>query len=86
MYEDNADFNDSVDDSHGMIRIFDSEFRPSEVLFVMEPETYRVYLADFDSENSESGAVTEVTNVAELQNSVITTEDPPLVQNSTSRR
>jgi hypothetical protein len=41
-YENNADFNDSVDESHGMIRIFDSEFRPSEVLFLLEPETYRV--------------------------------------------
>jgi hypothetical protein len=50
MYEDNVAFNDSVDESHGMIRIFDAEFRPSEVLFQMEPETYRVYLAEFDQE------------------------------------
>ena len=56
MYEDNADFNDSVDESHGVIRIFDSEFRPSEVLFLMEPETYRVYLAEFDAENAEAGS------------------------------
>ena len=56
MYEDNAAFNDSVDEAHGMIRIFDAEFRPSEVLFQMEPETYRVYLADFDSEKAEMGS------------------------------
>ncbi len=52
-YEDNAAFNESVDESHGIIRIFDSEFRPSEVLFQMEPESYRVYLAEFDDESSE---------------------------------
>jgi hypothetical protein len=39
-----------VDDTHGMIRIFEVEFRPSEVLFQMEPESYRVYLAEFDGE------------------------------------
>ena len=53
IYEDNVEFNESVDESHGVIRIFDSEFRPSEVLFQMEPETYRVYLAEFDDETSE---------------------------------
>jgi hypothetical protein len=47
LYEDNARFNDSVDDTHGMIRIFDIELRASEVLFQMEPESYRIYLADF---------------------------------------
>lgn len=56
MYEDNAAFNDSVDGTHGMVRIFDAEFRPSEVLFQMEPETYRVYLAEFDPENTETGS------------------------------
>lgn len=54
MYEENTAFNDSVDEAHEMIRIFDAEFRPSEVLFQMEPETYRVYLAEFDAENAET--------------------------------
>jgi len=54
LYDDNPDFNDSVDESHGMIRIYEVEFRPSEVLFQMEPESYRVYLAEFDSEGGES--------------------------------
>lgn len=49
-YEANEHFNDHVDDVHGIIRIFEAEFRPSEVLFQMEPETYRVYLAEFDAE------------------------------------
>ncbi|MGO8920769.1 MAG: abortive infection family protein [Stellaceae bacterium] len=49
-YEDHADFNDSVDDAHDIIRVFEVEFRPSEVLYQMEPEAYRVYLAEFDTD------------------------------------
>ena len=49
-YEENQNFNESVDEAHGVIRIFDAEFRPSEVLFQLEPQTYRVYLAEFDTE------------------------------------
>jgi len=49
VYDDNVAFNASVDESHAVIRIFDVEFRPSEVLFQMEPESYRVYLAEFGS-------------------------------------
>ena len=47
----NAGFNEAVDEEHGMIRIYDAEFRPSEVLFQMEPQSYRAYLAEFDSES-----------------------------------
>jgi hypothetical protein len=50
FYNANEAFNDSVDEAHGMIRIFEVEFRPSEVLYEMEPESYRVYLAEFDGE------------------------------------
>jgi Abortive infection C-terminus len=50
MYDENPAFNAYVDDAHGAIRIFEAEFRPSDVLFQMEPETYRVYLAEFDAE------------------------------------
>ena len=46
-YEDNSDFNDFVDENHTEVRIFDSEFRPSEIMYQMEPESYRVSLADF---------------------------------------
>ena len=58
-YEANPEFNGSVDELHGMVRIFDLEFRPSEVLYEMEPESYRVYLTDFqaDSDRVESNAV-----------------------------
>lgn len=48
--EQNGAFNDSMDEAHGMIRIYDVDFRSSEVLFQMEPETYRVYLAEFDGQ------------------------------------
>ena len=50
LYEASPAFNDSVDDALGMIHIYEAEFRPSEVLFEMEPETYRVYLAEFDAD------------------------------------
>lgn len=56
LYEDNPGFNESVDEIHGLIRVFDVEFRPSEVLFQMEPESYRVYLAEFNgSGGTEAG-------------------------------
>jgi hypothetical protein len=57
-YGDNADFNDSVDEAHGLIRIFELEFRPSDVLFQMEPESYRIYLGDFVTRaESEAGTI-----------------------------
>jgi hypothetical protein len=49
-YDQNAVFNDAVDETHGMISIFDIEVKPSEVLFRMEPESYRIYLAEFEPE------------------------------------
>jgi hypothetical protein len=52
LYNANAAFNDFVDEAHGMIRILEVEFRPSEVLYQMEPESYRVYLAAESSKGS----------------------------------
>jgi hypothetical protein len=49
------DFNDSIDELYGTIRIYEAEFRPSEVLFQMEPESYRVYLAEFRTESENPG-------------------------------
>ncbi|MFN6145530.1 MAG: abortive infection family protein [Planctomycetota bacterium] len=46
-YKDNPEFNEHVDETHGMFRVFDVELQPSKVLFEMEPESYRVYLAEF---------------------------------------
>ncbi|MFZ2652917.1 MAG: abortive infection family protein [Burkholderiaceae bacterium] len=54
LYEDNPDFNEAVDDAHELVRIYDVEFRPSEVLFQMEPESYRVYLAEFETASDSS--------------------------------
>lgn len=51
-YDENSDFNNSIDDVHDMVRIFDVEFRPSEILFEMDPEAYRIHLVEH-SEQSE---------------------------------
>jgi hypothetical protein len=56
LYEDNSAFNDSVDETYGPIRIFEIELRPSEVLFQMEPESYRIYLAEFDEKGERDAA------------------------------
>ena len=47
LYENSA-FNKSLDENFGPLRIFEVEFRASEVLFSLEPETYRIYSAEFD--------------------------------------
>ena len=49
-YDENFAFNEYVDNAHELIRIFEVEFKPSEVLYQMEPESYRVYLAEFEPE------------------------------------
>lgn len=49
-YDSNTAFNESFDESVGPISFSDVVFRASEVLFTMEPETYRIYLAEFNSE------------------------------------
>lgn len=54
-YGDHPEFDDYVDEAHGMFRIFDVEFRPSEVLFTLEPVSYRVYLAEFETGKENSG-------------------------------
>lgn len=50
LYEANQAFSDSADEAHGPIRIYDIELRASEVLFQMEPESYRIYAAEFYEE------------------------------------
>jgi hypothetical protein len=52
-YEDNPEFNASVDEMHRRIVIFDEEFQPSKVLFDLAPEPYRLYLAAQNMEGSE---------------------------------
>ena len=50
LYEANQDFNDFIDQSHEICIVLESDFWPSEVLFQMEPETYRSQLAAFRTE------------------------------------
>ncbi|MBL0349514.1 MAG: hypothetical protein IPP68_03940 [Elusimicrobia bacterium] len=54
LFENNPEFNESIDEAHEMIRIYDVEFQPSEVLFQMEPESYRVYLAEFNLDREDA--------------------------------
>jgi hypothetical protein len=58
MYEDNAEFNASVDELHEQVRIFEEEFEPSRILFEMAPEPYRVYLTEY-AQQSESARENE---------------------------
>ena len=58
-FDDNLAFNDWLDETFGPFRVSDVEFRPSQVLFTLEPETYRIYLAEFDGgADSEANAST----------------------------
>ena len=58
-FDDNGAFNDHVDETFGPLRIFEVEFRASEVLHRMEPETYRIYLAEFNATDAEAAAPAE---------------------------
>ncbi len=53
------EFNDAVEEAHGLIRALGFKFRPREVLLQMEPVSCRVYLAKFDAgaEHAESDTV-----------------------------
>lgn len=58
-FEKNPEFNDNVDENFGPLQVFDFEFRPSEVLFALEPETYRIYLAEFDNDPEDGAFIDE---------------------------
>ena len=64
FFNQNSTFNESLDKDLGPFRIFESEFRPSEVLFKLEPETYRICLGEFESDDG-SEAIT--SDSAEVQ-------------------
>jgi hypothetical protein len=55
LYEVNETFNEFLDENFGPIRILEAEFSASAVLFQIEPESYRIYAAEFD-EDAESVA------------------------------
>lgn len=52
-YDDQAAFNEYVDDVNGPVRIFDLEYRASEVLFHVDPRAYQDHLATFEPEQEE---------------------------------
>ncbi len=54
-YGDNEGFNAYVDESHEPVRLFEVEYRPSEVLFRVDGEAYKNYLAEFEEEEHEDG-------------------------------
>lgn len=64
FFNQNSTFNESLDQNLGLFKIFGSEFRPSEILFKLEPETYRNYLAGFEGDG-DSEAIT--SDDAEVQ-------------------
>ena len=48
------EFDQFVDDHYETVRIFDVEFPTSDILFQMEPNSYRIFLADFLAEDQDS--------------------------------
>jgi len=52
-YFENPEFNDHVDEMHQPVGIFEAQYKPSEVLFQMDPQTYKDALADFLREAAE---------------------------------
>jgi len=58
-YDDHPEFNVELDEEAGPIDIREASFRASEVLFTMEPETYRIYLAEFDRAEVGTGMTRE---------------------------
>jgi hypothetical protein len=46
-YDDNQALNTYVDEANEVVRIFDLEYRPSEVLFRVDQEAYREILSGF---------------------------------------
>ncbi|NUY82356.1 hypothetical protein HUK80_15735 [Flavobacterium sp. MAH-1] len=53
-YEEHEDFNIDFDDTQNAITILGSSFRPSEVLFYLQRETYRIALTDFRNQQIET--------------------------------
>lgn len=54
-FEDQEDFNEYIDTSHGAIEILELSFRPSEVLFHVDHQAYRDALSSFRSDEADEG-------------------------------
>jgi len=55
VFDDNEAFNSYVDEANAAVRIFDLEYRPSEVLFNCDQQAYRDLLSGFEPEGSDAG-------------------------------
>ena len=59
-YQDLSTFNRYIDDQNEIVRVFDLEYQPSEVLFYVDREAYNDQLAGFAAvvvENMQSGVI-----------------------------
>lgn len=55
FYGKNNDFNEWIDEQNEAVRIFDLEYKPSEVLFNIDHDAYRDLLIEFESKGSLEG-------------------------------
>lgn len=55
----NLAFDDALDAECGAFTVRDISLRPSDALFTLEPETYRIYLAEFDGGAADAAASAE---------------------------
>ncbi|HXO26471.1 MAG TPA: abortive infection family protein [Thermoanaerobaculia bacterium] len=55
VFDDNEAFNGYVDEANAVVRIFELEYRPSEVLFNCDQQAYRDLLSGFEPEASQAG-------------------------------
>jgi hypothetical protein len=67
LYKNFPNFNEWIDEQQEMIRIFDLEFLPSDVLFTMDQEGYRAYLSEFGWENDGSNVIVDNQNTTEAK-------------------
>lgn len=63
FFNQNSTFNESLDEDLGLFKIFEYEFRPSEILFKLEPETYRICLGEFDDDGDSEAITSDSTEV-----------------------
>jgi hypothetical protein len=53
VFDDHQAFNAYLDEANAVVRIFELEYRPSEVLFSCDLEAYRDLLAGFEPEGTQ---------------------------------
>ena len=53
IFEEHEDFNQYLDETENEVIIASVPFRPSKVLFILEKETYRIALTDFEDQQAE---------------------------------